>query len=692
MHQFIYILLFTSLLTINLRSQVNQNWCGSIEAMETNFKKHPELRQQFESIQNSLNALSQTNETGKTAVANYTIPVVFHILHVNGYENISDAQIHDQIAIFNRDFNLLNADTSLVIAPLKNAIGNAHITFELAKLDPNGNCTSGINRFFDTKTNSWQGDFQDYIYTWDPTMYLNFYVVKNIASGAAGYAYYPGSLGTGSPMDGIVILQNYVGSIGTSNVNQSRALTHEVGHWLNLQHTWGNTNNPGVACGNDAVNDTPITKGFTSCSSLNSSKICNAGISENYQNYMDYSYCCVMFTNQQCVRMTNALNSTAGARNNLSSSTNLALTGITPAAVCAPAALFKSDKQIICLGQSVAYTDLSNISTPTSWAWIFEGGTPNISSVQNPTITYNTPGTYSVQLISSNSVGNSAPEIKTSYITVLPAPINTGLVEGFETSALPNSTWMLKNVSASNTNWQQTNTAFASGANSAFVSETAAPSSTVDLYSPTYDFSAMPYNTITFKWAGAERDQSTTSGDVFSLFFSTNCGATWVPRFSKTMKSTVSGVSGLVNGNFIPNSSQFTQEVVSLGSLTSNNNVLIRFRYITELGSSNNFYLDDINLTTVTDLNEQYGHALNLSVFPNPSNDQVSIAFDLLEDKNVEVTLTDVLGKTVKTISEQRLGNGNHTLNIAVDDISKGIYFVKVNVNNVVSTQKIVVN
>lgn len=691
MRQTIYLILTIYILSSSILAQVNQNWCGSIEAMEANFKKHPELRQQFESIQNSLNALSQTNETGKTAVANYTIPVVFHVLHVNGYENISDAQIQDQLAIFNRDFNLENADTSLVIAPLKNVIGDAKITFELAKRDPNGNCTSGIDRFFDTKTNSWEGDFQDYIYTWDPTMYLNFYVVKSIASGAAGYAYYPGSLGTGSPMDGIVILSNYVGSIGTSNVNQSRALTHEVGHWLNLQHTWGNTNNPGVACGNDAVNDTPITKGFTSCSSLNGSKICNAGISENYQNYMDYSYCCVMFTNQQCARMTNALNSSAGARNNLSSPTNLSLTGITPAAVCAPAALFKSDKQIICLGQSIAYTDLSNISTPTNWSWIFEGGSPNMSSIQNPTITYNNPGTYSVQLISSNAAGNSLPEIKTGYITVLPAPISAGLTEGFETSTLPNSTWMLRNVSASNTNWQQTNTAFASGTNSAFVSETAAPSSTVDLYSPTYDFSAMPYNTITFKWAGAERDQSTTSGDVFSLFFSTNCGATWVPRFSKTIKSNVAGVNGLVNGNFVPSSNQFTQEVITLGSLTSNNNVLMRFRLVTETGSSNNFYLDDINLTTVTSLNEQNSHTLNLSVFPNPSNDIISINFDLIEEKNIEITMSDVLGKTIKTISEKNLSSGNHNLNMAVNDLSKGVYFVKVNANNIITTQKVIV-
>lgn len=687
-------LFITTFSLLSQTSTVNQNWCGSVEMMDAHFKKHPELKQQFEASQNQINQSENdlNTSTHKTAAVNYTIPVVFHVLHVNGSENISDAQIHDQMAIFNRDFNLQNADTSVVIAPFKNSIGNVHFNFVLAGKDPNGNCTSGIDRFFDPKTNSWEGDYQDYLYTWDPTKYLNFYVVKGIASGAAGYAYYPGSLGTGSPMDGIVILQNYVGSIGTGNLNQSRALTHEVGHWFNLQHTWGNTNNPGVACGNDAVFDTPITKGYTACSTLISSQICNAGVAENYQNYMDYSYCCVMFTNGQATRMNNAANSSNGGRNNLGTAANLLATGITPAAVCAPAAIFKSNKQIICAGQSVAFTDQSNISTPTNWSWIFENGTPNMSAVQNPTITYNTPGTYSVQLISSNSIGSSAPEIKTEYITVLPAPINTILTEGFETSTLPNSTWITKNVSQTNTNWQQTTNAAASGNHSAFVSEYATPSSTVDLYSPTYDFSSMPNLALTFKWAGAERDTTThLSYDVFSLFVSTNCGASWVPRLSRSIKNNVTGVSGIVNGNFYPTPSQFYQEVITIGSLASSTNVLLRFRYTTEIGSSNNFYLDDINLTSITNLKDQNNSLLNLTVFPSPASENVFVAFDLLEDKKIEITLHDILGKTVKTIEKQTLLNGNHTVTIPVNDLSKGIYFVKINVNGITKTEKIIV-
>jgi PKD repeat protein len=696
MQRILSIALAFSLTASSLFSQtnhVNLRWCGSVEAMDAHFKKHPELKLQFEQSEAELNHAQNTGNTGmRTAAVNYTIPVVFHVLHQNGNENISDAQIQDQVAIFNRDFNLQNTDTSLVIAPMKSAIGNAHVTFVLAKLDPNGNCTSGIDRFFDANTNSWEGDYFDYLYTWDPTMYLNIYVVKGIESGAAGYAYYPGSLGTGSPMDAILILQDYVGSIGTSSALKSRALTHEVGHWFRLQHVWGNSNNPGVACGDDQVNDTPVTKGFTSCSSLINSQICTPGVSENYQNYMDYAYCSVMFTNDQVIRMTGAITSTVSGRNNLSSVSNLMATGITPPAQCAPSALFKSDRQIICMGQTISYTDQSNIASPTSWFWNFEGGTPNTSSVQNPTITYNSPGTYSVQLISGNVVGNSTPEIKVGYITVLPAPISTPIYESFETGTLPNSTWMVRNSSASNTNWQQTSNAAASGNHSAFVSQTVTAVSTIDLYSPVYNLASMPNVALTFKWAGAERDTTThTSFDSFSLFFSSDCGVSWIPRLNKQLKVGTAGLSGIVNGNFYPTPAQFKQEVITIGTLTSSPSALFRIRFVAESGESNNFYIDDINLSTITSVIETTGSLLNFDLFPNPAKENITVTFDLLEDKKVEIAVTDVLGRHVRPVDSHTLANGDHHINIPVSELAKGVYFVQLNIDQIISTKKIII-
>ncbi len=592
---------------------------------------------------------------------------------------------------FNRDYNLQNADTSVVITPFKNLLGNIHFTFVLAKKDPAGNCTSGIDRFYDSNTTSWHGNYTDYSYTWDPTKYLNIYVVKAIASGAAGYAYYPGSLAYGSDMDGIVILSDYVGSIGTSQISHSRALTHEAGHWFNLEHTWGNTNNPGVACGDDQVGDTPDTKGFTSCPTEAASQICNAGVSENYQNYMDYSYCSVMFTPGQAQRMTAAVNASIVGRNNLSSVSNLSFTGITPAASCAPSANFTANKQIVCVGQTVSFTDISNISTPTSWNWAFQGGTPSTSSVQNPTVSYSTPGTYSVQLTSSNAAGSSSPEVKINYITVNAAPVTGSLQEGFEGSSVPNATWSVRNLSFLPTNWQQTSLAAATGNKSVMVSETVDAGTIVEMYSPSYNFGGMPGVALTLKWAGAERNTaSTTSFDVFTVQFSTNCGLTWSPRLTRNIKTGTNGLSGVVSGNFTPTSSQFVQENVVLAGLTTEASIMFKLRFVAESGGSNNFYIDDINLTSLTGLEEEY-QVSNIELYPNPATDQINIAFDLIADNTVDIDVKDVLGRTVKSTATSQLQAGHHESFVSLSDVSKGIYFVSIKTHTNVITKKIII-
>ncbi len=669
---------------------MRQNWCGSVEAMEKHFLNHPELKQGFEAYQAQANS-EQNLPQQRTAAATYTIPVVFHVLHQYGVENISDAQINDQMAIFNRDFNRQNADTTVVIPPFKNLIGDVHFAFQLAKKDPNGNCTSGINRYYDANTASWTGQASDYLYTWDSRKYLNIYVVRSIASGAAGYAYYPGSLSLSDDMDAILILSNYVGSIGTSSVGKSRALTHEVGHWFNLQHVWGNTNNPGVACGNDQVSDTPITKGFTSCPTQATSDNCTAGIYENYQNYMDYSYCSVMFTPGQATRMTNAINNGVVGRNNLSSASNLNATGISPVANCAPKADFTSNKQVVCVNQSVNYSDISNISAPTSWNWTFPGGSPSTSSVQNPTVTYNAPGTYSVLLTASNANGSTS-ETKVNYITVVNTPQTASLQEGFETGAIPNTTWSVRNTASFGSNWQQTAAASASGSKSAKVDQSIEAGTSVELYSPTYNFAAMPGVALTMKWAGAERDTSThASNDILSVQFSTNCGATWSPRINRNIKTGSLGVSALqTGGNFVPAPSQFYQDNVPLAGLTSEPNVMFKFKFTAEYGMSNNFYLDDINLTSVTGIAE-LPLISTIQIFPNPASDLVTVEFDLADDKNINVEMKDVLGRLIKTGTSSFLQAGHHQIHIPLGDVAKGIYFISVSSNAQVLTKKLVI-
>ena len=183
----------------------------------------------------------------------YKIPVVFHVLHSEGLENISDEQIYDAMSILNRDYRKQNADTANVHPDFIDFPSDVEIEFVLATKAPYGNCFKGI-----TRTNSplsYQGDDGGsqvgaiiqgndvYNQSWAGNKYLNIFVCGEIG-GAAGYTYNPGTWNANGMTNGIWVLHNYVGSIGTGGIGASRTLTHEVGHWLNLSHPWGGTNNP----------------------------------------------------------------------------------------------------------------------------------------------------------------------------------------------------------------------------------------------------------------------------------------------------------------------------------------------------------------------------------------------------------------------------------------------------------------
>jgi len=194
-----------------------------------------------------------TQQNRRTVQNNYTIPVVFHIIHKDGAENISDAQIYDALNGLRQDFNSGNTDLVQVPAPFAGIIGNASINFVLAQQAPDGSCTNGINRYFsgydETYNYFWTDDGQYYLNTikanhhWDTDKYLNIYVVNQ--SYNSGLAYFPYQV-EAQPnawkwLDGIMIRHYNVGNIGTAKHNNlPHVLAHEVGHYLDLMHIWGN--------------------------------------------------------------------------------------------------------------------------------------------------------------------------------------------------------------------------------------------------------------------------------------------------------------------------------------------------------------------------------------------------------------------------------------------------------------------
>lgn len=225
-------------LCINSLAQ-NIKRCGTTEMTQKFINENPHLlpeilktRQELEEhTQNFISAKKK-----KIAATIYVIPVVFHVIHNNGQENIPDAQVFDAMKILNDDFRKWNSDTDEVVSPFNSIIGNSNIEFRLAQIDLYGNPTNGIHRRVSNET--YIGDDGSKLNPWPRSNYLNIWVVNASPSGAAAYAYLPANVQSNPSIDGIIIKYSYIG-------NNNRTLTHEIGHWINLLHTWGWTNEPG---------------------------------------------------------------------------------------------------------------------------------------------------------------------------------------------------------------------------------------------------------------------------------------------------------------------------------------------------------------------------------------------------------------------------------------------------------------
>jgi PKD repeat protein len=248
--------------------------CGLSEKLEELILKDPSMLAQMEAYQKYQAEYAVKQSASKIASQKYVIPVVFHVIHNYGPENITDAQIIQAINVMNRDYSKMNADTITVRSPFNSIIANCNFEFRLAQKDPNGNCTNGIEHIQSSQTYGGADGQGSHgwakLNQWPRNKYLNIWVSNSIMlnSGfnAAGYAYQPPNVnGFDTPIDGVMALFNYIGDNGASNSTNSRTLTHEVGHYLGLSHPWGNTNSCGVACGDDGIADTPPTQGQCNC-------------------------------------------------------------------------------------------------------------------------------------------------------------------------------------------------------------------------------------------------------------------------------------------------------------------------------------------------------------------------------------------------------------------------------------------
>jgi len=316
---------FTILILALLGDVFSQRLCGSqlnfTEIQQTDparYQRIMELESQLQQVRFE----AMNNVPTSTIV----IPVVVHIVYNTSTQNISDTQVHSQIRILNEDFRRQNPDRVNTPAAFAHLAGDANIEFRLARIDPNGNPTSGITRTRTSVTGfSHTGPNRDNVKftnrggrdAWNTQRYLNIWVCRFADERILGYAQFPFDFATSPNTDGIVVCYRSFG-IGSNNrpdFNRGRTATHEIGHWLNLRHIWGDNSNCHI---DDGVADTPPQSQPTwGCPSFPRLDICapsNPGVM--FMNFMDYSNdaCMNMFTNGQIVRMRALFDTQNGIR------------------------------------------------------------------------------------------------------------------------------------------------------------------------------------------------------------------------------------------------------------------------------------------------------------------------------------------------------------------------------------------
>lgn len=240
----------------------------------------------------------------------YTIPVVFHVLHENGPENISDAQIADAMAILNAHFD---EPTEPVEPPFDVIAADMDIAFVLASVAPDGSPTSGIDRI-ETPLTDVGGTPDTYLNAWPRNRYLNIWVVRSLATpGIAYISFLPEQADAEPCTDGVMIFHNYVGSIGTSHVGRKRTITQAIGRVLNLKRVHEEPIDGGP-CADDEVEDTPPALPNLQCNGAVNP--CAESVA-NEHNFMSSPYCSNMFTLGQRARVHACLSSAVAQRDQL---------------------------------------------------------------------------------------------------------------------------------------------------------------------------------------------------------------------------------------------------------------------------------------------------------------------------------------------------------------------------------------
>ena len=664
-------------------SQTPPHSCGQHKVLRK-LLKNSDFKSYYDQEQRSVvfNNLSAIPKSGVV----YKIPVVFHIVHNNGIEKIDRSQVLDALEKLNIDLRALRADTATVDSLFQPLIADIEVEFVLATKAPDGTCFSGIT-MTETPYSYNNGDINGsdqvdavmmyndvYQGNWPGNQYLNVFVCGSVGTGIAGYTYYPSGFFGNAMNNGIWLRHDYCGSIGTANPSASKTFVHEVGHWLNLPHTWGSTNEPGLASNcssDDGVTDTPNTIGSQWCNYNETT----CGPVSNIENHMEYSPCRKMFTLGQKARMRTALTSSTGGRSNLITLTNHIATGIDTVAPFCKADFF-ANRYITCSGDSLYFQDYS-YHNPVGWDWYFEGASPDSSYLENTYALYPNPGVFDVSLTATGDSSNFLTELKSDAVIVMDYNgEQLPFYEGFENINFTSPEW-ISNIG----NWSITDEAAYNGNYCLKLENDGVEEGTKHiLESKTFDLSDTTKAYFNFRYAFARKN--TSNNDYLKVLASNDCGKTWSVRKVIQYNQLVTAPD---QNNFIPSFSDWKEASISsiMGPFCVQN---FRFKFEFESGGGNNLYIDNINISyeNTTSIEPFIGNEVVL--YPNPVKHQLSLNSTKYFSK---INILNVMGQIVmkKHVPETKklvlntslLENGYYTIQIIQEDKKWSSPFIKAN-------------
>ena len=619
--------------------------CAAEDVLQQQLLDNPSMRQEVERIvQHTRQFVERGGAQDRLVV---TIPVVVHVVYYNSTQNISEAQITSQLDVLNADFRRLNADAGNTPSAWQGIAADCEVNFCMAQQDPNGNPTNGIVRVQTSVNGFSTNDNVKFSSTggsniWNRDKYLNIWVC-NLSSGLLGYAQFPGGPAN---TDGVVIDFQAFGTNGTAQApfNLGRTATHEVGHWLNCYHIWGDD---GTACtGTDQVSDTPNQADENYGCPVFPVISCNNGPNgDMFMNYMDYTDdgCMNVFTTGQKNRMQ-ALFASGGFRSPLTTSNGCQA----PTGCGTPGSLAATN-----ITQTSATLNWGAVSSATSYNLQWKVSTSSTwTTVSNLTaISYNlanlaagTTYNFQVQAVCGSSTGSYSAaasftttsggggcadqyEPNNTRNTARSIPVNTSFTAQIKTAT--DVDWYLFGNTSSQKHFK------------------------LELTMLPFDYDLKLYRNGTLL-AVSENPNTTDEIIVY------NNGTVSTAYYAQ-----IYGYNGAFSGTqcytFIARRSASTYRT---DGTTDGPEEVLEIPVVFE--------------------NAGFG------IFPNPAFSLVTIEVPMQNEADVQVSVMDPAGK-VALQQNARMSKGDNQMNFDVNSLPNGVYFVQVRTGETVKTRKLVV-